>query len=355
MCSTPLINIGKPRVVRYDSDTVLLTDNEILLRAAKRNYNLFKTPNCAVQADKIKRYYTPEQQADLDIKTSVNLIGAVINLSQELNSLFWDRLYNGSTYEQEKDLYYDICQLNALSGTEIDKAKKEFDINTGKELDKLRQKYETFLREYEENEIGELIKGRKKMPHFFSHIARQKGYYNPEKKNYCKYHTSMDYLQTIVNGFRIKNPYKKSYLPFSSVLNSEYFRNSNVNQKQINKIYSLLKKYISERNNIFGSDLDNSDKHLRCQLLYEDLVADINDEIIGISTMYRLLTSVELKENSKIKNILLQILFSCGNESFKKNIIQNVDEVTELIEGGNDIKLFGIGYKFTKKRLNSVF
>ena len=119
MCSTPLINIGKPRVVRYDSDTVLLTDNEILLRAAKRNYNLFKTPNCAVQADKIKRYYTPEQQADLDIKTSVNLIGAVINLSQELNSLFWDRLYNGSTYEQEKDLYYDICQLNALSNLEI--------------------------------------------------------------------------------------------------------------------------------------------------------------------------------------------------------------------------------------------
>lgn len=291
----------------------------------------------------------------MDIKTSVNLIGAVINLSQELNSLFWDRIYNGSTYEQEKELYFDICQLNALSNLEIDKAKKEFDVNTGKELDKIRQKYETFLREYEENEIGELIKGRKKMPHFFSHIARQKGYYNPEKKNYCKYHTSMDYLQTVVNGFRIKNPYKKSHLPFSSVLNSEYFRNSNVNQKQINKVYSLLKKYISERNNIFGSELDSSDKHIRCQLLYEDLVSDINDEIIGASTMYRLLTSVELKENSKIKNILLQILFTCGNESFKKNIIQNANEVDELIEGGNDVKLFGIGYVFAKKRLNSVF
>lgn len=98
---------------------MLLTDNEILLRAAKRNYNLFKTPNCAVRANKIKRYYTAEQQADLDIKTSVNLIGAVINLSQELNSLFWDRLYNGSTYTQEKELYFDICQLNALSNIEI--------------------------------------------------------------------------------------------------------------------------------------------------------------------------------------------------------------------------------------------
>lgn len=211
------------------------------------------------------------------------------------------------------------------------------------------------MREYEESENGELIKGRKKIPHFFSHIARQKGYYNPQKKNYCKYHTSMDYLQTIVNGFRIKHPYKKTYLPFSSVLNNERFRSSNVNQNQINKIYSLIKKYISEKNNIFASDMDASDKHLRVQLLYDDLVADINDEVIGASTMYRLLASVELKENSKIKNILLQILFTCGNETFIKNIIQTSEVVDELNEDGNDINLFGIGYKITKKQLNSVF
>ena len=50
----------------FDSDTVLLTDNEILIRAAKRNYNTFKTPTANVSSDKVKRYYTPEQQADLD-------------------------------------------------------------------------------------------------------------------------------------------------------------------------------------------------------------------------------------------------------------------------------------------------
>ena len=336
----------------FDSDSILLTDNEVLLRAAKRNYNLFKTPNCAVKANKLKRYYTSEHQADLDIKTSVNLIGAVINLSQELNSLFWDRLYNGSTYEKEKELYFDICQLNALSGIEIDKAKKEFDVNTSKELDKLRQKYEPFLREYDENELGEAIKGKKKMPHFFAHISRQKGYYNPQKKNYCKYHTSMDYLQTIINGFRVKNPYKKNYLPFSAILNGENFRSSNVNQKQINKIYSLIKRYISDRNNIFGSDIDSKKKHIRIQILYDELVSNINGEIIGVSTMYRLLSSVELKENSKIKNILLQILFTCGNKSFKENIIKTSSLVDELSIGGDDMFLFGIGYKITKKRLN---
>ena len=83
----------------FDSDTVLLTDNEILIRAAKRNYHLFKTPTSFVSARKVKRYYTPEQQADLDIKTSVNKIGEIINLSQELNSLLWDRMYHGETYD----------------------------------------------------------------------------------------------------------------------------------------------------------------------------------------------------------------------------------------------------------------
>ena len=74
---------------------------------------------------KVKRYYTPEQQADLDIKTSVNKIGEIVNLSQELNSLLWDKMYHGATYNDIKELYYDICQLDVMSGIEIDKARSE--------------------------------------------------------------------------------------------------------------------------------------------------------------------------------------------------------------------------------------
>ena len=150
----------------FDSDTVLLTDNEILIRAAKRNYHVFKTPTSFVTAQKVKRHYTPEEQADLDIKTSVNKIGEIINLSQELNSLLWDKMYHGSSYNDIKELYYDICQLDVMSGIEIDKAKKEFDVNNSKELDKMREKYKEELSdEY----------NKKKIPHFFSHSARQKG------------------------------------------------------------------------------------------------------------------------------------------------------------------------------------
>ena len=94
---------------------MLLTDNPILLNAAKRHYNHFLVPTSCVSSQKIKRYYTPEEQADLDVKTSVNKIGEIVNLSQILNSLYWDKLNNGKSQDELKDLYFDICQLDVMS------------------------------------------------------------------------------------------------------------------------------------------------------------------------------------------------------------------------------------------------
>lgn len=339
----------------FDSDTVMLTDNSKLIRAAQKNYHLFKTPTSFVSSTKVKRYYTPEQQADLDIKTSVNKIGEIVNLSQELNSLLWDKMYFGATYNDIKELYYDICQLDVMSGIEIDKAKKEFIINNGKELDALRCKYDEHVREYETDECGNLVRGKKRMPHFFSHISKQKGYYNPEKKHYCKYHTTMDYLQTIVNGFKIKNPYKKDWLPFVSILDNSKFHTPNVNQKQINKIYSILKKYVKDRKNIYVYDSDTRDeKEEKAAKLKIDLISEIESETIGFSTMYQLLSSIEYKENSQIKNILLEVLYLCGNKSFNNAVIKSCENITQLEDNGKDVYLFGIGYKIAKKQANST-
>ena len=337
----------------FDSDTVLLTDNKYLIKAAQKNYHLFKTPTSFVSATKVKRYYTPEQQADLDIKTSVNKICEIINLSQELNSLLWNRMYHGASYDEIKELYYDICQLDIMSGLEIDSAKKEFVINNSKELDKLRQKYEPVFREYEEDENGKPVKGRKKIPHFFSHISRQKGYYNPDKKHYCKYHTTMDYLQTIVNGFRVKSSYKKNWLPFVAILNNSKYYSSHVNQKQINKIYSMLKKYFSDRTNIYLNESNSFEEQKeKIHKLKSDLISEIENERIGFSTLYRLLSSIENKENANIKHLLLSVLFLCGSDSFNKAILQSSDDVLQLQDNGEDIYLFGIGYKLTRLTLN---
>ena len=93
----------------FDSDQMILTDNEILVKA------------------------------DLDYRTSENKIGEIVNLSQELNTLLWDTVYKcgkalTDCYDDIREIYHDICILNVLSCIEIDKAKKEFDISSSREF-----------------------------------------------------------------------------------------------------------------------------------------------------------------------------------------------------------------------------
>lgn len=98
---------------------MLLTNNSILLEAAERNYDKFLVPTSQVSAVKVKRYYNHADKSDLDIKTSVNKIGEIVNLSQELNTLFWDNLHKGQTFEENQELYNDIVKLAILSNVEI--------------------------------------------------------------------------------------------------------------------------------------------------------------------------------------------------------------------------------------------
>lgn len=324
----------------FDSDAVLLTDNNVLIQAAERNYSVFKTPTSFVDAKKVKRYYTPEQQADLDIKTSVNLIGEIINLSQELNSLFWDRMYHGSSYQELEGLYFDICQLDVMSGIEIDKAKKEFDVNNRKELDAIRKKYGDHLTdEY----------NRKKIPHFFAHIAKQKGYYAPEKKNYSNYHTSMDYLQMAVNGFRIKNSYKKKWLPFVSILDRRKYYTSHVNTAQIARIYGYVQSYLTESKGIYGSEHSKEEKYRQYCICKERFFKTIQEEKIGFSTLYHMLSSLENEDTASMKNTLLPALFLSQNRSFLDAILSSKQELEHLVRGGNDIYLFDLGFRVKKQ------
>ena len=164
----------------------MLTDNDILIRAAQKNYDKFLVPTNLVSAKKIKRVYTNTDKSDLDFKNSHNLIGDIINLSQELNTLLWDMVNNGSSFDDIQPIYYDIAMLEVMSNVEIDSSKKEFTVENGTELKLLKDKY------CRRDNTGRLIK-----PYFFGHISREKGYYNPKKKNYMKHDTAMDYLQPI--------------------------------------------------------------------------------------------------------------------------------------------------------------
>lgn len=332
----------------YDSDTIMLTDNQILIKAAKKNYHVFATPTNLVESIKLKRYYTPEQLCDLDVKTSVNKIGEIVNLSQVLNSMYWDKLHHGATHEDLHDLYCDAATLDVLSNLAIDAAKKEFAIDISQELNLIRDKYAEELTTEDNKKI---------LPNFFAHVARQKGYYDPQHKAYIQHDTSMDYLQSIVRKFKTKHRLEKPTSKLIDVFDANKYREQHVNKKQISHIMKYVKwygtqvsllfsdMYYYEDENINEHDATRFDKYV---MLQDELVANLNKYRMGYSTLMFIIKQFEKKEYYKYRNILLPLLFTICRASFIDALDKSCNEIDVLVEGGVDIFLFDFGYKITK-------
>lgn len=360
----------------FDSDTVMLTDNEILIRAAKRNYDHFPVPTKLVEAEERQRKYTDEEKADLDIKTSVNKIGEIINLSQELNSILWDRLYHGETIADVMDLYCDIAQLDVMSNLEIDSAKRENPADNTYELLCLKKKYDVRDK-----------KNRHIRPLFFKYIDGYKGYrdryyiYVEEdcefvkqgdtdsfkevqrikkeqdnvhvergRMSYEKHETSMDYLELCINKFRAKRLEKKKTLLFSECLIPENELSGSIWYPQITKIVDCVRDYKAKNDVIWNASPELSNKKKR-ELSYEeykDCVAYVSSLVLGEKTMRHLLTLLDKKEYSDISRFLFSVLFMTANNDFYK-LIAHSKEPIELLKEDKDGDIFIYDFPYVRK------
>lgn len=328
----------------FDSDSLLITDNKILIDSAKKNYHIFKVPTRNINPPKSKRHYTPADLADLDDKTSNNKIGEIVNLSQELNSLLWDIVFKSGQsvedqYNQIKEIYYDVCQLDVLSNIEIDKAKKEYPVDTTRELKRMRKKYENIL---------STADGRKRTPYFLGFIAETKNYKNINRKDYQKYNTSMDYLHNCIMQKRSGKSKGSDFLSVADIFKPKDFDKDLVNKKQVVKIMHMASetseyiKMISCNPSFYGDQCYYRNR-ARMELLYE-----INRMKINEHTMYRVLKNIANTNNTSAKNLLFYVLFNYKN-NILISILNQYDRVgTFLYEDENgEIKIYET--KFSKK------
>lgn len=337
----------------YDSDTILLTDNQMFIDAAKKNYDKFKVPTCFVSAKKIKRYYTNEQKADLDVKTSVNKIGEDINLSQQLNSLFWQHIHDGETFEDNAELYYDICKLAVLSNIEIDKAKKEYEVDVAKELNQIKEKYK--VTKLAKDKSGEIVEKVVK-PMFFKMITKENGHELSEKHLYKYFDTPMDYLQKRVGKFNFyqSRESQDEILPFSSVV------------KKIDIPSEGATYYYNQRNRIINIVRDTNAKLHELYIGYEEKTKDEKQDIKTIAfelkqecveyvnnmsiceiTMCLLLLALDKKEFRDVKRRIFLTLFGTPNKTFFKLIAENNSKTNEIVENtGGKIKLYDINFQY---------
>ena len=319
-----------------DSDTVLLTNNSHLIKAALKNDGKFLVAVPDVSSVKRKRKYTHDEQEDLDIKTSNNLIGDIINLSQELNTRIWDTLNRGGSYGDIKEIYKDVCILNIMSGIEIDKAKKEFNINNAKEPRRLREKYKI------EDESGRAVK-----PNFFKAKDMGKGYYDREKKNYRKHLTTKDHLQSCVNAYRAQRDAvgkAQGYLPFSELISGGV--NSHRRQyEKVTRVINTVTDMTEEIRSVYASDIEPSVKTALSSDVRQACVEYVGNMSFTKSDMVYLLRQIEEPRYSQIHRKIFNILFGYPNTSFYSVLKESAESIGLLAEDDEgEIKLYGVNY-----------
>lgn len=337
----------------FDSDQILLTDNDILISAAKKNYYNFKVPTSFIEAKKIQWTYDAKSKAQLDINTSVNLIGQIVNLSQYLNSVMWERIHsevlggvsNNEAIEDCKNLYNDICVLSAASGAEIDKAKKMFDVDTAKMLDILKERYGVYTN----------INGKHKFtkPLFFRNITLENGYTINPNHYYRQFETSMDYLQKAIDKFRADKIEVKN-LPFCEILRPVTIDWNVIGAKERRKICGIIDNIKSMRCAIQSLYCDYTTKSKEEKKEINKSVAEIRENIISqISSVYLtenevyvLLKEIDKDRNAGYSRTIFDTLFATGNKTLYNAIRNNSNCLYKITKKTNEnsILLFDCVY-----------
>jgi hypothetical protein len=349
----------------------------------------YPTPISRIKPTKVKtRYYNPDDMADIDYTISQNKIGEIVNWSQLFNSYYWD-IYNKGNYDQHLlDLVYNtISMLSSLSQVEIDKAKKFFNIDMDKILDRLknvnlsgdkvvkrdftdvykskltsRQKNQVdtlgkkikTLKEYaDKDKISKLrlaIKDIKKInkekmirPNFFKYCGEGKEY------KFKHFETPMDFLQDILDNIPHAQRTKNTHIMDILINNKELTNFNEQHMSDIKKIIIELDKDIkaiyADQNRNRSEDVD------RVRDLKTTAVDIISTYDLSVDSVLSIFNSIYGATNNeydikKCKLLLISMLWKAKKDLMIQSFRHSSDgSVKKLIESNNgDIKIWGVEY-----------
>ena len=246
----------------YDSDAMLITNDKLVVETAFNQKDLFKVPVCSIESDGKRKPILSE----LDYNTSENKIGEIVNLSQKLNSVLWDKLSRGYDYESIQGIYEDVCKLAVLSGIEIDKAKRAYDkVNVSKEISKITKKHSVIA------------------PEFFREIDFD---YGVKERQYAFYNAPMEYVYRSVKDIDYRKGKDKEipYRAISDMLKEPAPKSTSTVYEHRDKVIAICKK--------FEKKLD---------FLYSELRRADDDEK---DYLYAKIKQTKDERNEKVKELL---------------------------------------------------
>lgn len=329
-----------------DSDTCWLSDFPLLVSKAKE-CTKFPTPICNVPLSKKLRIEDAKNCYEVDNCISNNLIGRIVNMSQILNSFYWDLKSKGAEEKILNTIYNEVSKLSSLSQLEIDKAKKYFedsflnmrqvlfnilnneDLKDSKGNNILYKKCENFKYNYSETDKKEyelLFEEKSKIsedefndkfnalmkkdkilmirPLFFKVLEVLKN--NKKKSNkfeYQHFNCPMDYVQDVIKE-EIKNANiikQEDRIKLSDIFIQK--NDSAVNRHQIPKIIKLTNDANKKLKSIKADkNRDKDDDYDKQQVIKRDLINDLSKLKINKYTIVDIVSKIYNDKNYNYKD-----------------------------------------------------
>ena len=335
----------------YDSDAMLITNDRLIVETAFKQKDTFKVPVNGIKPSK-----KDLKLVELDYETSENRIGEIVNLSQKLNSILWDKLNNGSSFEEVCGIYENICKLAVLSGIEIDKAKRMYkNVEVSQELNKLAFQYgkvrPKFFKEMDEVEIERQvrkIKDKNKSKQKRMRQERRKELW--AEKEYTFYNAPREYVYKSIQDIDYRKGKEKEieYRAISDMLKEPTPKSTSTVYEHRDKIVSVSKEY-KEKIDFLYSELRHSDDdekeviYTRIKQTKEDRNEQVNELLSEEYVLYLVLKDYE-KTNCENWHIYAPLL---ENELFK-GMLKMSKEKLQKVASKDDGEYDLYGLKFAK-------
>ena len=275
----------------YDSDSMLVTNDEWIIAGVTGCYNILKVPVCKAEPiGKTDYENTPRSLAALDQTIAKNKIGEIVNLSQFLNCLLWDGLFTEQGDHHPMDIYHDICILAVLSGMEIDKAKRLYSADSTKVLSRLRHYRQNYKRDHGGN-----------LPAFYKYIV---GDETPDAgENNAKLEAPMAFVHDAVDSFSGRAAYSKT-IPLSELFELDPTdagaNDTHKKQNIIEAVKGAHKKITSMQTAMKKADED--EKRILCDEaneVYTKCLEKISKNVVNDHILCMLLSEIDHPDKSK--------------------------------------------------------
>lgn len=338
----------------YDSDSMLITNDKIILKSAFNNKDKFKVPVCNIESSSKE-----VPLFELDYNTSENKIGEIVNLSQRLNSYLWNEINDGKDFVEVKEIYEDICKLAVLSGIEIDKAKRAYSsVNVSQELKSLKDKYNLINPQFFEKIDEVWIESEvSKIKDIDKNIQQQKrGEKRKElksKKEYKFYKTSMEYLYKYVVenvNFKKSKPKELEYIPISDMLIKIKSIATSTQYDQVEKAININEAYLNEIKLLYESIRTNNfdDEKDSIYNTIEDKKRE-RDQELNKYLKDKKVVELWLKKYEKNQITDWRLYAPLLESETFKEMLKESKEKMKFIEKNNNGEFELFSMKFTKK------